>query len=196
MNTPTDPLEVALSLLGEVLDSSGSSSLRLVVVGGAALRAGGWVTRVTRDVDVLARRGVVDGEIFPAWPLDETLIAATAQVAAELRLPGNWLNASTAMIMPPLDELPGHLWSGVETRSYGKHLIIDFVGRLGLIDLKLYAALDPTRRHDLADLEALSPTVVEFSAAREWLERSGLLDSARRQRLETISETLFSDENH
>lgn len=193
MNPTNDPLEEALTLLGEVLDASGAAPVRLVVAGGAALRAGKWVTRVTRDVDVLARRGEVDGEILPAWPLDEELREAVAQVAAELRLPANWLNASTAMLMVPLDDLPARVWSGGESRRYGARLRIDFVGREGLIDLKLHAALDPTRRHDRADLAALSPTAAEFAAARRWLESAGLLDAARRQRLETLHDELFHE---
>ena len=189
-----DPLEEALTLLGEVLEASGAAPLRLVVAGGAALRAGRWVTRVTRDVDVIARRSEVDGEILSAWPLDEGLRVAVAQVAAELRLPENWLNASAALVMVPLEELPGRVWSGGVTRAYGSRLRIEFVGREGLIDLKLHAALNPERRHDVADLKALSPSKGEFAVARGWLESSGLLDANQRQQLESLHHELF-DEN-
>ena len=57
-------LETSLSLLGELLDEQLTEPVHLVVVGGSALLASGAISRTTGDVDVFARRGEVDGEIY------------------------------------------------------------------------------------------------------------------------------------
>lgn len=97
-------LDEALELLGEILESRQCPPRHLVVCGGAALRAAGIVSRVTRDVDVLAERGEVDGDLTAAWPLPEELKQAVAEVAVELKLPVDWLNASTSMLIGRLEE--------------------------------------------------------------------------------------------
>ena len=98
MNSSEDPLQRALTMLGGILDTRDSTPVELVVCGGAALRALGLVSRATKDVDVLARRGEIDREVMSAWPLPDFLLEAVAGVAGELRLPLNWLNASAGMM--------------------------------------------------------------------------------------------------
>jgi hypothetical protein len=173
-------------LLGELLEERSVPPLRLIVCGGTALRALGIVTRVTKDVDVLARRGEVDGELFPAWPLPDEVRDAVAEVATELRLPSNWLNTSTSMLMVPLDELPAELWSEIQEEDFGRCLRIGFVGRVGQIHLKMYAALGRVEQRDVDDLVALAPTGEEWERVAKWLRDGGLLDAAGEQRLAEV----------
>ena len=132
--------------------------------GGAALRAAAVISRVTKDVDVLATRGEVDGEISSAWPLPDSLNQAVADVATELDLPKNWLNASTSLLIGPLDELPAEVWTDLHERSYGSLLRISFIGRAGQIPLKLHAAIGRRETRDLDDLHALAPTATNATA--------------------------------
>jgi len=87
-----DDIHQALTLLGELLDDAGQAPVHLVVCGGSALQAATIVGRTTKDVDVLARRGEVDGEISMAYPLPAHVVEAAAQVARELGLANNWFN--------------------------------------------------------------------------------------------------------
>jgi hypothetical protein len=172
----------ALALLGEVLESRRAAPCHLIVCGGAALRAAAVVSRVTKDVDVMATRAEVDGEISPAWPLPDALKEAAAEVAAELGLPAHWLNASTSLLIGPLDELPVEVWSDHHERSYGSRLRISFIGRAGQIPLKIRAAISRRETRDLDDLDALAPTADECRQAAQWLRRTGL-NAADEQRL-------------
>ncbi len=139
---------------------------------GAALRATALVSRVTKDVDVIATRGEVDGEITPAWPLPDSLRKAVADVAAELALPAHWLNASTSMLVGPLEDLPPEVWADLHERAYGPRLRIAFVGRAGQIPLKLHAAVGRREARDLDDLIALAPDAEEFRRALAASDRS------------------------
>jgi hypothetical protein len=179
----------ALSLLGEVLESRRTAPCHLIVCGGAALRAGLVVSRVTKDVDVLATRGVVDGEISAAWPLLESLKTAVFDVAVELGLPANWLNASTSLLIGPLEDLPSEVWRNLQEKSYGSCLRISYVGRTGQIPLKLRAAVERREARDLDDLKALAPDAGEFHRATAWLRGVGL-DAAGERRLNEISKIL------
>jgi len=179
----------ALALLGEVLESRSTVPCHLIVCGGAALRAGLIVSRVTKDVDVLACRGEVDGEISSAWPLPETLKEAVSEVAVELGLPANWLNASTSLLIGPLEELPPEVWKDLQEKSYGLQLRISYVCRAGQIPLKLHAAVGRNEARDLDDLKALAPDAEEFRRAVRWLRRAGL-DAVGERRLNQILELL------
>lgn len=180
----------ALTLLGEVLESRRFAPCHLVVCGGAALRALGVVSRSTRDVDVLALRGEVDGEIGAAWPLPDALKEAVAEVAVELNLPPDWLNAAASLLIGPLEELPPEVWSDLREEAYGMRLRISYVGRAGQILLKLHAALDRREPRDLDDLKALAPTADEYRRAVRWVSESAAMDAARQQRLEEILKLL------
>lgn len=186
MRARNDELSEALSLLGEVLEGRGAPPLRLIVCGGTALRAMGIVARVTKDVDVLARRGEVDGDLIPAWPLPDEVKEAVAEVATELRLPSNWLNASTSMLMMPLEELPAELWAEIQEQAFGRCLRIGFVGRVGQIHLKMYASLGRVEQRDVDDLVALAPTAEEWERVAKWLRDGELLDAAGEQRLAEV----------
>jgi len=180
----------ALVLLGEVLENRRATPCHLVVCGGAALRATEFVTRVTKDVDVLAFRGEVDGEIGAAWPLPEDLLKAVAEVAVELGLPATWLNASTWLLIGPLERLPAEVWSELREINYGPCLTISYVGRAGQIPLKMCAALDRREPRDLDDLRALAPTAEECRRAVLWIRQAGLPDAGWQSRLDEILEFL------
>lgn len=166
----TERLETALGLLGELLATRNKDAFHLVVCGGSALIARGVVSRATQDVDVLAQRNW-DREIQRAHPFPPALTEAVRQVAAELDLPGNWLNSAASFHFPDFQALPASFWTDLETRDYGGWLQIAFVGRSGQILLKLYAALNREEPRDLEDLKALAPDARETEDALRWVFR-------------------------
>lgn len=190
MEPDRDELEEALSLLGELLEGRGVPPVDLVVCGGAALRAAGIVGRVTKDVDVLARRGEVDRELMGAWPLPDEVKEAADEVAREMRLPSDWLNASTSMLMVPLEEIPAELWSEVIEKEYGPSLRVGFVGRVGQIYLKIYAVVGREQRRDMEDLKALAPSMKEWNSVVAWLRKHDLLDGEKVSRLQELVQIL------
>jgi len=184
----------ALTLLGELLDEAGQAPVHLIICGGSALQAAEIVGRTTKDVDVLARRGEIDGEITMAYPLPAHVVEAAAQVARELRLPSNWLNAATSLLTVPLEQLPPAIWSGLEEREYGRSLWLGYVARAGLIYLKMAAVAGREERRDLEDLQALAPNRTECEAALRWLKRCELINQGNRTRLESVLKELGHDE--
>ncbi|MGJ8643629.1 MAG: hypothetical protein ACSHX9_09495 [Luteolibacter sp.] len=168
MKPEGDPLDEALNLLGELMEIRKANPQHLVVCGGAALRAIKIVSRTTKDVDILASRGEVDGEINFAWPLPEELKAAVADVAAELRLRDDWLNASTSLLVGSLADMPPEIWRDMTVQAYGTRLKISFIGRLGMIFLKLCAAVERDEQRDMDDLIALAPTITECEQFRKY----------------------------
>lgn len=195
MNSEDYGWDAALVLLGEVLESRSAAPFHLVVCGGAALRAAAIISRVTKDVDVLALRGIVDGEIGAAWPLSEELKQAVADVAVELNLRLDWMNSAVSLVVGSLEELPSELWSDLLEKNYGSRLRISYVGRAGQIPLKLQAALDRDESRDLDDLKALAPTKKEWQTALRWLEIKMVSDDARWRRLEGISRILNHEQD-
>ncbi len=171
-----DPLQQALTMLGEILDTRDSAPVELVVCGGAALRAIGLVSRATKDVDVRARRDEIDREVIGAWPLPDFLLEAVAEVAREMRLPPNWLNASAGMMTMALEDLPVSVWSELHEHDYGPRLRIGFVGRKGLLFLKAHAAIDREEKRDLSDLNAIDPTPAEWQEVLDWLVKRSLVN--------------------
>lgn len=178
--------ERAIFLLGEELERLGAAPYRLVVCGGAALLATGVVSRVTRDVDVLAARGEVDGEISCACPLPEEIRNAVADVAVELDLPANWLNAATSMLIGPLEDLPKEVWQDMEERSYGACLRISYVGRRGQIFLKFRALAGRAEDRDADDLKALAPDAAQCCEAIESVRKNQVVDAEGERRLQKI----------
>jgi hypothetical protein len=189
-----EDIHQALTLLGEMLDEAGRAPVHLIVCGGSALQAAGIVGRTTKDVDVLARRGEIDGEISMAYPLPAHVVEAAAQVARELRLPNNWFNAATSLLTVPLEQLPTEVWSDLEEREYGRSLRLGYVGRSGLIYLKMSAVTGRDERRDREDLQALAPNRMECEAAVQWLKRCQLIDQGNRTRLESVLKELGHDE--
>ena len=164
----TARLEELLHALGEQLSRSGSS-VSIVVAGGAALSVLGWVKRTTKDVDViaLAEKAGGDRKLIPPDPTPEELQKAILRVARDFGLPEDWMNmqigAQWQLGLPP------SILRSVEWRSYGP-LEVGFVGREGLMYLKLFAAVDQgvTSVH-YQDLLTLQPSEEELEAAAAWV---------------------------
>lgn len=138
--------------------------MRLLVVGGAALRMRNLVPRTTDDVDVLA---TIDARNQPTRPDIETLEPHIARVSRDFGIPNDWLNTEVAMQWQ--SDLPPTLLEGVEWRRFDT-LEIGLAGRPLLITLKLFAAADSSRDGVHAqDLIALAPSNRELQDAREWV---------------------------
>ena len=163
-------LSRSLNLLGEFLAEGSSLPVWLVVGGGSALLAQRLSARPTKDVDVMALREW-EGTVMSAYPLPVAVKEAAAKVAEELRLTTNWLNGASALHGFDLSLLPAQFWQGLDTRDYGQRLKVSFIGRLGLILLKLSAALDRDQRRDIEDLLNLKPNQVETEESLRWLLR-------------------------
>ena len=100
-------LEEALTLLGERLGLAGQPPQELIVCGGTSLIARGFVSRATRDVDVLARR-TAGTEFVSARVMPEVFVAAATRVASDqpcVRLAGELAHISIQLGHAGLDEL-------------------------------------------------------------------------------------------
>ena len=163
---PLKQLEDALTLLGDRLRLAGLPPQEIIVCGGTSLIARGFISRATRDVDVLARR-TRGTEFVSARNLPPEFTEAAARIAVDLGLPANWLNSD------PVDLFEMGMPEGFEARllskSYG-HLTAWYLGRIDQIHLKLYATVDcgPGPSRHLHDLQALVPTGEELLAAAHW----------------------------
>ena len=159
-----------LTALDRQIQVSHGSPIGLVICGGTALAALGIITRTTKDVDVLARASVSDGDIhlqemaqFPKW-----LQGAAAQIRRDFSLPPDWLNLGPA---PQIKlGLPPGLTKRLVRQEYGHYLTAFFLDRFDQIFFKLYAAVDggANDRH-VQDLFALKPSLAEIRAATEWV---------------------------
>lgn len=161
-------LTEALELLGENLAEARKESVWLLVGGGSALLIQSLSNRQTRDVDVLALREL-EGDIVHAHPLPQGLIEAVAKVAAELRLPSNWLNGAASLHGLDFNTVLPKFWQDLDTREYGCYLKISFVGRYGLLLLKLCSALERSEQRDIDDLIQLQPQALELQELLNWL---------------------------
>jgi hypothetical protein len=158
-------LNTALLLLGERLQLDGSEKHELVVCGGSSLIARGYVSRVTRDVDVIARRFPGRG-LVSSRPLPAALISAADRIAADLGLPAGWLNDGPADLFEM--GLPAGFEQRLQAHAYGSHLTIWFIDRVDQVYFKLYAAADQGPGRHVDDLLALNPTGAELLAAARW----------------------------
>ena len=161
----------AFELLDDFLVAGKSAPVWLVVGGGSALLVQRLSSRQTKDVDVMALREW-EGNIVSAYPLPDAVKKAAADVAEELRLDPNWLNGAASLHGIELSLLPSWFWQELDTREYGKTLKISFIGRKGLILLKLSAALDRDQRRDMEDLACLNATRTELEELLRWVLRN------------------------
>jgi hypothetical protein len=162
METPRQ-VEGVLSALGEQLERAGAY-FELVVIGGSALVALGFVGRATRDIDVVALE--YGGEFVPADPLPPALATAAAYVARDFDLPPDWLNPGPTELLR--FGLPEGFAQRTVRQEYGPALVVHFAGRLDQIHLKLYAVADQGAGRHEADLRALDPSREELLAAARW----------------------------
>lgn len=168
MDFSSDTLHEIFSALSAHLEARGLS-IAIVVVGGASLAANNLVDRTTKDVDVIATAERTDGKdiLHKASPFSPEFQAAIDTIARDYQLPGDWLNAV-------IDKqwkfgLPNELYVDIEWREYGA-LSVGYVGRTGLIPLKLFAVIDQghNSKH-WQDLIALSPNKEELASAAKWV---------------------------
>ena len=152
-----------MSALAEQLAARGER-YELVVIGGAALLALGFVQRTTRDVDIVAMRGD-DGLVSPE-PMPAPLREARDRVAADFGITDGWLNTGPRSLLS--DGLPEGFMDRLETRRYGESLVVYFASRIDQIHFKLYAAVDQGPGKHESDLQALAPARDELIAAARW----------------------------
>lgn len=153
-------IESVLNALSEQLEAEGAGRIEIVVCGGSALNILGYVRRPTEDVDVVA---VIErdssGAPVPVRPdpLNPRLMTAAEKVQKDFNLPDHWLNDKCSSLTSL--GLPECLMDRVETREYGKNLIIHF-------KLNAVVWIAPERHYD--DLIALKPTDQEIEDAARW----------------------------
>ena len=158
-------LDQALRVLGRLLTARGER-YELVAVGGGGLRLLGLITRVTQDIDVIAR--LEHGQHVSAAPLPEPLRQAVTDTARTLKLAPDWLNAGPSSQWQA--GLPAGFVDRLEPRSYGPGLELYLASRYDQICLKIFAAIDQGRssKH-FVDLCTLRPTQEEVSRAADWV---------------------------
>jgi hypothetical protein len=159
-------LDLALQAVASALAHARAEPETVVICGGAALLSLGFISRRTKDVDVLAGVHPVEGLVDPR-PFSSALKQAVEEVAKALELPSNWFNAGPAdQVMAGLPE--GFL-SRLQRREYGSHLVLFLPDRYDLIHLKLFAGVDQGPGRHWSDLKALNPTRDEMLAAARWV---------------------------
>jgi hypothetical protein len=163
------PHELARSL--ELLDrflTDAKYSAQLVVCGGAGLALLNFISRPTKDVDVLA---LLDdsGFLVNAKPLPEPVRLAAERVANALGLPNDWLNDGPALQIK--FGFPVGIEQRLIPRRFGANLTVHFIGRLDQIHLKLFAAADQGAGRHVDDLLALRPTEEELETAARWVAK-------------------------
>ena len=158
-------LSEALNLLESRVRTSGGTPVEIVVCGGSALIATKLVSRITKDVDVVALKG--DLGLYDPEPLPQSLLDAALIVAETLNLPEDWLNTGPADLFRM--GLPDGFESRLLAKSYGTHLTVHFIGILDQIYFKLYASVDRGGYH-IEDLLSLNPTDDELLMAAKWTQ--------------------------
>jgi hypothetical protein len=149
--------------LAEQLHALGAR-YEIVVIGGAALQALGFISRPTADVDVV---GLREGRrIVPADTLPAPLADAAVRVARDFGLPEDWLNTGPTELVR--FGLPAGFETRCVTRSYGPALTVEFASRYDQIHFKLYAMVDQGAGRHESDLRALDPATDELLAAARW----------------------------
>ena len=159
----SDDVARLLSALGEQLQADGERC-GLVIVGGSALIAKRLVSRVTRDIDVIAMHR--DGELLPAETLPAGLVRAARRVAADFGLPEDWLSSGPAPLLRW--GLPDGFLARAERREFGPALDVLLASRFDQIHLKLYAVVDQGAGRHLQDLRSLEPSKEELLSAARW----------------------------
>lgn len=164
-----EPLFRGLEALGGLLDAR-AQTYSCIVAGGASLAALGVLVRVTGDVDVMAVRDATGDIVLAPSEFPPFLATAIREVGRELNLPADWMN--TQMATGLAAGMPPGFAERVTWRQFGG-LHVGFVGRRGLIALKLEAASDdpPHGRTDvhLSDLVSLRASPDELDEAAQWV---------------------------
>ncbi|MDK2951165.1 MAG: hypothetical protein PWQ77_830 [Kosmotogales bacterium] len=143
-----------------------NKKIEFVVCGGTALNAMGFVSRVTKDIDVLGfvenndNNILIEKAIFPDW-LKEII----NKISRDFNIPKDWLNTGpTSMIDLGL---PADFEKRLSKKDYGSNLSIYYISRIDQIYFKLYACADRGGYH-LDDLKKLNPSSEELLNASLW----------------------------
>jgi Nucleotidyltransferase of unknown function (DUF6036) len=144
MEISGETLDVILGALAEQLRALADQQ-EIVVIGGSALTALGFVKRATKDVDLVAI--AVNGDLRPAKPLPESLRVARDRVARDFDLGENWLNDGPADLLRW--GLPDGFMTRIVTRCYGQALMFispDGSTRSTLSSLRWWITLEGVMR--------------------------------------------------
>ncbi len=172
----------ALNLLGALLAAT-SDDVAVAVVGGSALLLNGHVTRVTRDVDVVA---FVQGDALSNETESyEVLQRHVSAAALELGLDPDWLNLGPTSLLDA--GLPEGFLARCRVERFGG-LTVYVADRYDMIHMKLFAAVDqgPESKH-MKDLMALEPSREELHAAGAWCRTQDVSEAFARE-LEAATE--------
>ncbi len=160
-----EELQEILEALGEALELEDGELVELLVCGGAGLLYLESVSRVTKDVDVVA---LVEGhKDKDPKPFPEHLKAAILRVSRDFQLQEDWLNYGPRESQ--ILGLPQGIVERAHTQSYGSLLCVHFLSRIDQIFFKFYALVDhsgPGKHMD--DLQMLDPTIEEIKEALAW----------------------------
>ncbi len=176
----------SLGVLFDALDrelSRSTKEVHLVVVGGSALLAHGFIDRPTRDVDVVAL--VKSGSLVSSEPLPPHVLSASARVAQNFGLAADWLNGGPTSLLAVGPGLPDGFVGRLIRTFHGDHLTVSIAARDDLVSLKLYALADRRAPRDESDLRALAATRRSFLPPLVGLARTtcrGSSTSASEQR--------------
>lgn len=164
-----DRFSDALVLLNGRLALADSPRFNLVICGGAALIAAGYLARATKDIDVVAL-AEDDGGLIDPEPLPPLLLTVVREVAIDLDLPADWLNNGPSSGDGGIFRLglPVGFADRVTWKVIGDRLSIGLVSRYDQIHFKLYAAVDRFGGYHAEDLRALVPTDDEMLSAVTW----------------------------
>jgi hypothetical protein len=157
-------LEDALTLVGDRLRMAGLPPQELIICGGTSMIARGFISRTTRDIDILAQR-TRGSEFVSARQLPEALLEAARRVAKDLGMPENWLSNGPVDLFEM--GMPKGFQERLEAKQYG-HITAWYIGRIDQIHLKLYAAVDQGPSRHVTDLLKLEPTAEELRTAVKW----------------------------
>jgi hypothetical protein len=163
-----DNIEEIFRALNRQIEIREGDSISIVVCGGSALSAMGYILRTTRDVDILCEV-IKKGDDIRLKRLDKLpsfLKEAAEVVRRDFNLPENWLNTGPASQM--ITNLPEGFKERLIERNYGKYLTVYYISRLDQIHFKFYASLDRGGYH-VDDLFALNPNNEEIERATRWV---------------------------
>jgi hypothetical protein len=193
MSKNNEVLESALRFLDNRLRANRGEPVGMLVCGGSAMIAMNLVSRVTRDVDILALVDSQDNLISPA-PLPDALKEASSQVAEILDLNRDWLNNGPSSDSGGLFQmgLPDGLFNRATLRKYGSHLTVFYISRIDQIHLKVYASVDCGGKH-VGDLLAMTPTIEELVVAADWCMTHDVSEPFRNLLIDMYRQLGFED---
>lgn len=164
-------IEKSLILLGERLEIDEFEPIEIIVCGGSALIVMNLIKReTTKDVDMV---GFLKKDSKGKYIVEECLVIpatmkkAINQIAKDLGLEENWLNADPTRLLK-FGGLPDGLIGRLQAKKYGKVLTVHFISRIDQIYFKLYAAADSGPGRHVDDLIDLKPTDDELFNASNW----------------------------